>query len=87
MSSPGERRCTGALHGQEMCSGAGWAIVGDSSWAPSAHAHVSVGCTGSPFTGMGMFHKCPHQCPGLDYSCYIVVIIKLIIFLMLQKKK
>lgn len=28
---PGGRRRTGALHGQETCSGAGWAIVGDSS--------------------------------------------------------
>ena len=42
--------------------------------------------TGTPFTAMRMLHKRPCRCPALDYSCYIVVIIKLTIFLMLQKK-
>ena len=50
------------------------------SWCPSL---LPVSRTQSSFTAVGTFTEMPH-CPGTDYLCYVVVIIKLIIFLTLQ---
>lgn len=51
---------------------------------PAVPHFISPGHMGSPFTAVGTLHTNAADCPGADYSRYIVVIIKLIIFLMLQ---
>lgn len=48
------------------------------------HFFISPGHAQSSFIAVGTFDINATNCPGTDYSCYVVVIIKLIIFLMLQ---
>lgn len=61
-----------------------WKLPGFVDFLMPLNFFISPGHAQSSFIAVGTFDINATNCPGTDYSCYVVVIIKLIIFLMLQ---